>query len=724
MLCNVVGNLICKFDCFLPWDPGPMPLLYICRDCLRVASYSIIIPAYAFVCACTILVLLSCRRKSFSWASAAACRVKNRIQVASMSSNPLLQDWTEFNEFGLPPFAKIKAEHFEPALELAMQEHLRDLQEIIDDNKSGTSDLVFEKVCGALDRSGALYEKVTSLFSNLCSSLCTEDLQEVQKKMAGPMARHSLTTSTFPGLFELVDAVHASRASLAPEEKRLVERQYLDLVRAGARFSEEDKKVYADIAAQLAEKMTQFEQNVMADEMQHVMIKKEDMSGCPAPLVAAAKEAAKQAGKLGDDEYVITLSRSLAEPFLTYSDRRDLRQQVWEKWTKRGELDQDRNNKELAEDILKLRQKQAQMHRKTSFGEYQCEDMMAKTPERVMELLESVWEKASVSAEKEREALLEYVNANEMRNGAGVVVESIEPWDWRYYAEKVRQDKFNFDESTLKPYLSLDAVTQAAFEVSQKLYGLKYVLRDDLEGYHEDVKVYEVMETTEDGTDRLVAIFLHDNYARQYKRSGAWMSEFRGQHKNFGPGEKTINGIPIIANNNNFAKGSPTLLSFDDATTLFHELGHGHHGMLSDVKFKALAGTRVLTDFVELPSQLMEHWLRQPEVLKKLKHYETQEPVTKDLLDKLMAARNFNQGFATIEYTACALIDMAMHMQDSYENFDIKQFEAAELKKAPDASRNHHETPPHSLPASIRISALRSGLLRVFMGRSARCRCI
>ena len=589
------------------------------------------------------------------------------------SSNPLLQDWTASNEFGLPPFSQIRAEHFEPAFAFAMKEHLDDLQKIVEGGGEGVD------VCCALDRAGGTYGKVASVFSNLCSSVCQEDLQEVQTKMAGPLARHGLTTSTYPGLFELVEAVYVSRASLAPEEKRLVERQYLDLVRAGARFTEEDKKTYADMAAQLAEKMTQFEQNVMADEMQNVVLKKEDLSGCPGTLVAAAKEAGKQAGKLGDDDHVITLSRSLAEPFLTFSDRRDLRQRVWEKWTKRGELDpENRNNKELAEEILQLRQKQAQMHRKTSFGEYQCEDMMAKTPERVMELLESVWEKACVSANKEREALLEYVNK---MGGEGEKVESIEPWDWRYYAEKVRQDKFNFDESSLKPYLSLDAVTEAAFEVSQKLYGLKYVLRDDLESYHEDVKTYEVRETMEDGTDRLVALFLHDNYARQYKRSGAWMSEFRGQHKNFGPHEKTVTGIPIIANNNNFAKGSPTLLSFDDATTLFHELGHGHHGMLSDVKFRTLAGTRVLTDFVELPSQLMEHWLKQPEVLQSFKHYETQAPVPRDLLDKLMAARNFNQGFATIEYTACALIDMAMHMQDSYESFDLKQFEESELKR-------------------------------------------
>ena len=583
--------------------------------------------------------------------------------------NPLLADWTKTEAFGLPPFAQIKAEHFEPAFEVAMKEHIEDLRKIVVSAEREAP--TFDSICRTLDRAGSLYEKISYVFGNLCSSLNEEALQVVQSKMAGPLARHGLETSTFPGLFELVDGIFQQRHDLrlGGEEIRLVERQHVDLVRAGAMFSEEDKKTYADIVSTLAEKMTQFEQNVMADEGTVVILNKEDLSGCPATLVAAAKEAAaQQKTKLGDDEYVITLSRSLAEPFLTFSDRRDLRQRVWEKWTKRGQLEAERDNQGIAEEILRLRQKQAQMHRKNSFGEYQCEDMMAKTPERVMELLESVWDKACLSANVEREALLGYSKAD-----------SIQPWDWRYYAEKVRQEKFDFDESSLKPYLSLDAVTAAAFEVSYKLYGLKYVLRDDIKSYHADVNTYEVRDTN--NNDKLVAIFLHDNYARQYKRSGAWMSEYRGQHKNLGPDEDPIQSVPIIANNNNFAKGSPTLLSFDDATTLFHELGHGHHGMLSNVTFKTLAGTRVLTDFVELPSQLMEHWLKQPAVLKNFKHHETQEPVPQDLLDKLMAARNFNQGFATIEYTACALLDMAMHMQQDYDNFDLKKFEDAELAR-------------------------------------------
>jgi peptidyl-dipeptidase Dcp len=578
----------------------------------------------------------------------------------------------------MPPFAKVKPEHFKPAFEESMKSHLDDLQKIVDSKDAPT----FDSVALPLDRAGADYEKIAYLFGNLCGSYNTEDLQKVQMDMAPISARHGNAVSTYPGLFDKVDAVYSSRESsgLNSEQIRLVERLHLDMVRAGARFTAEDKKEYGDLMAQLAEKCTQFEQNVMKDESSYsITMTKNDLSGCPDTLIAAAKEAAKASGKAGDDEYVITLSRSLVEPFLTFSNRRDLREKAWRAWTKRGEIDPvNRNNKKIAEDILKLRQKQAQMHRCDSFGHYQCEDMMAKTPEKVMELLEKVWDKAKVSANNEREALLSYV---QKESPEGAAVTDIEPWDWRYYAELVRKQKYNFDESALKPYLSLDAVTQALFEVSNKLYGLSYKERPDIQAYHSDVKVYEVSEKAADGSDKLVAIFLVDNYAREFKRSGAWMSEYRGQSKNLAPGEDPINMVPIISNNNNFAKGTPTLLSFDDAITLFHEAGHGHHGMLSDCTYKSLAGTRVLTDFVELPSQLMEHWVKQPEVQKNFKHFENGSDVPQDLLEKMHAARAFNQGFATIEYTSCALLDMAMHMQASYDNFDLSKFENDELER-------------------------------------------
>lgn len=297
---------------------------------------------------------------------------------------------------------------------------------------------------------------------------------------------------------------------------------------------------------------------------------------------------------------------------------------------------------------------------------------MAKTPEAVMGLLENVWGKAKVSVDRERQCLVELMAS------AGGAAATIEPWDWRYYAEKVRQAKYDFDEATLKPYLSLDAVTAAAFDVSGKLYGLEYKLRPDIESYHPDVNTYEVRQKS-DG--KLVAVFIHDNWARKDKASGAWMNELRSQHRNLSPGDPEISTLPIIANNNNFARGSPTLLSFDDATTLFHEFGHGHHGMLSNVTYKRLAGTNVLTDFVELPSQLYEHWLKQPLVQCHFKHHETNEVVPQHLLDKLNAAASFNQGFATIEYTACALLDQLMHMEEDLSGFDLARFEEEQLAR-------------------------------------------
>jgi peptidyl-dipeptidase Dcp len=302
------------------------------------------------------------------------------------------------------------------------------------------------------------------------------------------------------------------------------------------------------------------------EETYELVLALEDLSGCPESLIEAAKNAAEERNK-ADHEYVITLSRSLVEPFLTFSDRRDLRQLAWQAWTSRGEMHPDRDNLKIAVDMLKLRQEQARLHGYQNFAQYQCVDRMAKTPEKVVDLLENVWEKAKISANREREAMEQYVaeNFGELEGG-------IQPWDWRYYAEKVRIAKYDFDESLLKPYLSLDSVTKAVMAVSNKLFGLKYVERDDIVSYHEDVKTYEVRNEKEN--DQLVAIFIHDNYARQFKSGGAWMSEYRSQTKNLSHDNKEdpFQGIPVVSNNNNFAKGRTTLLSFDDATTLFHEM--------------------------------------------------------------------------------------------------------------------------------------------------------
>lgn len=420
-------------------------------------------------------------------------------------------------------------------------------------------------------------------------------------EMVPLLSKHTSTTYTFPGLFDRIRTVYETRmdGGLTSEQVRLSERIYMDFTRAGAMFDEVSKKEYAELMAQQASLETLFQQNVMKDEeLFTIVLKLADLVGCPEELVQAAKQAATDSNKGGDD-YVITLSRSLVEPFLTFCDRRDLRQTAWDAWTKRGELSAERDNKTIAQDILKLRLKQAQYHGYQNFAQYQTADMMAKTPVNVMDLLEKVWGRAKVSADKEREALEAFV----LESGSALEG-GIQPWDWRYYAEKVRQKSYSFDESLLKPYLSLETVTAAMMACSKRLYGLTYVKRPDIVSYHPDVATYEVHETTASGENKLVAIFVHDNFARPYKSSGAWMSEYRMQKKNVPPGTSEMESIPIISNNNNFSKGTPCLLSFDDATTLFHEAGHGHHGMLSNATYSRLASTNVLTDFVELPSQV------------------------------------------------------------------------------------------------------------------------
>jgi len=557
-----------------------------------------------------------------------------------------------------------------------MKRQLEDLQAIVDNEETPS----FKNVIETYDQSGSLLDKVGSVYGNLCSSMNTDDLQKVQTKMSPILSKHRSKTYMLPGLFDKVNAIYEQRndLSLNPEQLRLVERIHMDFKRAGAHFDGEQQEEYASIKAELATLTTQFQQNIMKDESTYEMVvTSKDLEGCPTSLVEAAKQAAAERNKTGDDEHVITLSRSLVEPFLMYCPNRALRQEAWEAWTNRGQLSPERDNISIGKKILQLRQRQAALHGYSSFAAYQCVDRMAKTPEAVMELLENVWERAKVSANEEREALEAYVKEHKLDLGDSA---SIEPWDWRFVAEKVRKEKYDFDESVLKPYLSLDAVRASMFDVSNKLFGLEYIPRKDIQAYHPDVDVFEVRKNGE-----LVAIFLHDNYARPFKGSGAWMSEFRSQTKNLAAGVDKMEGIPIVCNNNNLAKASgATLLSFDDSTTLFHEFGHGHHGMLSDATYSRLASTSVLTDFVELPSQLMEHWFEEESVLQDFaKHHETNESVPKELLAKLKEAKSFNQGFETIEYTACALMDMALHSQSDYsdESFDLVEFEKAELER-------------------------------------------
>ena len=596
------------------------------------------------------------------------------------TSNPLLQPWN--TRFGLPPFEAIRAEHFEPAFVVALTSRLAEIDAIGKDAAPPS----FDNTIAALDRCGRQLDRIESLFDNLTSSETSPALQAVQLRMAPLLAAHDSAVFMHRALFARVDALHDSRdaLSLSPEQKRLVERFHTDFVRAGAKLGVPHQKRYAQIMERLAELTTRFGQNVLADEsaFQLVLHGPADMAGLPEFVQAAARQAAVERGV--PDAGLITLSRSHIVPFLTFSERRDLREQAWRAWVGRGEGAGLHDNRPVAREILTLRNEQARLHGFTSFADYALADTMAGNHAAVRSLLEQVWEPAKARAAQEREALL----ALAMSRGEAL---QLEAWDWRFYAEKVRQVRYDLEEAEVKPYFVLDRLVEAVFDCAQRLFGLRFVALPEVRAYHPDVKVYEVLAA--DGA--AVGVFLHDNFARASKRSGAWMSSLRKQSR--GAGGEAV--LPIILNNNNFAKGAPgepTLLSFDDASTLFHEFGHGLHGLLSNVNYERLSGTNVLRDFVELPSQLFEHWLSEPEVLKRhARHCVTGEPIPAALVEKLLAARLFNQGYETVRYAASALVDMAAHALTAAEAPDVVAFERAELARigAPsDIGMNHRLT--------------------------------
>ncbi len=582
------------------------------------------------------------------------------------TANPLLQPWN--TPYGLPPFAETRAEHFAPAFKIALAQHREELDAIASNPAAPT----FENTLAAFDKSGRLLSRIDQMFYNLTSSETSVALQAAEREMAAPMAAHSNAIYMHAALFKRIDALHRQQAALGlnQEETRLLNRVHLDFVRAGAKLAPDAQARYASIMEKLAELTTQFSQNVLADEAAYRLVLSEnELTGLPAWLCTSAKQAALARGI---DGYVITISRSLIVPFLTFSSHRALRQRAYKAWTERGEGVNEGaaafDNTAITEGIMRLRLAQANLHGYPSYADYALTDTMAGTKDAVFELLMKVWTPARQKAALECEAL------QDMALASGEKID-IAPWDWRYYAEKVRQARYDLDDALVKPYFSLDRMVDAIFDCAERLFGVKFVLKPQQKAYHPDVNVYEVQHAN----GALLGVFLHDNFSRATKRGGAWMSNYRAQSR--------IDGsvTPIVVNNNNFAKGAegePTLLSFDDARTLFHEFGHGLHGLLSNVHYERLSGTNVLRDFVELPSQLFEHWLAEPEVLKRhARHVDTGEPIPDALVARLKAARQFNQGFDSVEYTASALVDLALHAKTTMDDLDITAFETAELQK-------------------------------------------
>ena len=599
------------------------------------------------------------------------------------TSNPLLQPWN--TPYGLPPFEAIRTEHFEPAFDEALAQHRAEIDAI----GASAQPPSFDSTIAALDRSGRLLARIEMLFYNLTASETSPALQAVQRRMAPVLAAHQSETFMHSVLFERIAALQAQRDALdlTSEQRRVLERFHTDFVRAGAKLEPAAQRRYAQIMGRMAELTTRFGQNVLADETAFRLVLRTDAdaAGLPGFVRDAMRQAALDRG-VGEG-LLVTLSRSHIVPFLTFSERRDLREQAWRAWTGRGEHDGEHDNRPIAREILALRNEQARLHGHTNYADYALADTMAAGQSAVTALLEQVWEPAKARAADERAAL----EALALSRGERLV---LEPWDWRYYAEKLRQVRYELDEATLKPYFPLTRLVEALFDCAQRLFGLSFVAQPQIRAYHPDVQVYEVRGA--DGAP--IGVFLHDNFARASKRSGAWMSALRDQARNTGAvaGEAVL---PIIVNNNNFAKGAPgapTLLSFDDATTLFHEFGHGLHGLLSNVTYERVSGTSVLRDFVELPSQIFEHWIAEPEVLKRhARHHLTDEPIPDALIAKLHEARYFNQGYETVRYTASALVDMAAHALTAGAPDDVVAFERAELARigAPGvAGMNHRLT--------------------------------
>ena len=583
-------------------------------------------------------------------------------QRASDGKNPLLAQWT--GSFELPPFAAIKPDHFRPAFDRALVAHRAEIDAIATDAAEPT----FENTIVALERSGHELERVSNAFFVLAGAHTSDEIETIERDVSPLLARHSNALYLNRALFSRIAALYSKREALGlnSEQERVLERYHTRFLRAGAALEKPQQDRLATINERLASLGTHFAQNVLADEKSFAMVLEEsDLAGLPDFARAAARAAAEERGHPG--KHAITLARSSVESFLQFSSRRDLRERIFQAWIRRGENGGKTDNRALIAEMVALRGERAKLLGFTTFADYRLDDQMAKTPAAARKLLDEVWGRARTKAAVERDALQTMV-AEEGGNFA------LAPHDWRYYAEKLRKAKFNLDEAQIKPYLQLDRMIEATFETARRLFGLSFK-RVTAPLYHSDARAWEVA----DAQGRHVALFIGDYFARTSKHSGAWATTLRDQEKLSGDIR------PIVLNVCNFSKpatGEPALLSFEDARTLFHEFGHALHAMLSNVTYPLLAGTAVPSDFVELPSQLYEHWLEVPEILRQYaRHCRTGEQMPEALLDRLLATRTFNQGFATVEYTACALVDLDLHSQPPTAALDVTEFERRDLER-------------------------------------------
>ncbi len=584
-------------------------------------------------------------------------------------TNPLLTAWT--TPFDIAPFDQIQDAHFEPALDAALTQARAEIDAIATNDAAPT----FANTIEALEQAGKSLDLVLSVFFTVAGADTNPERQQLQRAFSPKLAAYSSEIYGNKTLFARIETLWQDRdmLDLTDEQARLLMLTRRSFVRAGAGLAGAADARMREIRARLAELGTAFTQNLLADEAGWFMeLTEADLEGLPDFLIRSARSAGEEKGTDGP---VITLSRSLIVPFLQFSPRRDLREKAFRAWTSRGANGGETDNRAIATETLALRKERAKLLGYDNFAAFKLETEMAKTPEAVRKLLLDVWEPAKAQAEADAATMTDMMQADGV-NGP------LEPWDWRYYAEKRRKAEHDLDEAGLKPYLQLDRMIEAAFACANRLFGLQFT-PIDVPLYHPDCRAWEV---TREG--RHVAVFIGDYFARGAKRSGAWCSAMRGQAK-FPDAQG-----PVVINVCNFAKGDPALLSYDDARTLFHEFGHALHQMLSDVTYESMSGTSVARDFVELPSQLYEHWLEVPEVLAEFAtHVDTGEPMPQDMLDKVLGAANFDMGFQTVEYVASALVDLEFHDGAPPADAMAKQAELLQGLDMPRAIVMRHATP-------------------------------
>jgi peptidyl-dipeptidase Dcp len=577
----------------------------------------------------------------------AGCAAATADTKGDTVDNPLLTPWTG-PYGGVPQLDAVKVEQFKPALEAGMAAQLANVDKI-----TGSADApTFENTIAAMERSSRVLDRVNSVYGIWSTTMKSPAFEAVEQEMAPKLAAFSDQINQNEKLYKRISTVYAARehSGLTPEQQRLTWLYYTTFTRAGAGLDAAAKARVTAINQRLATLFTTFTQNVLAGEDEVTLISETDLAGLPPSVVAGEAEAAKAHGQAG--KWAVVNTRSSVEPFLQYSSRRDLREKVWRSFVSRGDRGDAHDNKKIISEILQLRAERAKLLGYATHANWRVENTMAKTPERAMGLMEAVWP-AAVGRVHEEVADMQAIADREK---AGI---KIEPWDYRYYAEKVRKAKYDIDENEVKPYLQLEKLREGMFWVAGKLFDLHFTPVTNVPVNHPDVRVWQVT----DGAGKHVGLWYFDPWARSGKVSGAWMNAYRNQER-FDSEISTI-----VSNNANFVKGKPgepVLISWDDATTLFHEFGHALHGLNSNVTYPSVSGTSVATDYVEFPSQLLERWVETPEVLNQFAlNAETGKPLPQALVQKIVRASKFNQGFKTVEYLSAALVDMKAHLAGS-----------------------------------------------------------